>query len=146
VTSDTAAAQATEVTTVAATIPLDLVMAATPDPVGRSAVLTYQLTVKNNGAATISAVQLQLQIPVGVGNCQSFSDGGTVTTGCLLGRDAAWTLASLAQGASKTVSASFGTLASATALSNGTIIHTTARVLDGAGDSARSATSTAVSQ
>src|SRR5439155_18570425 len=50
VASPTATARASEVNTVATSLPLDLTIAATPDPVGRNVILTYQLTVTNNGA------------------------------------------------------------------------------------------------
>jgi uncharacterized repeat protein (TIGR01451 family) len=143
--STTASARATEVTTVAPTIGLDLAIAATPDPVGRNAILTYQLMVTNAGAVDVADVQLRMQIPTGVASCQSFSDGGTAASGCLLGRDVTWSLGTLAHGASHTVSAAFATVSTAT-LTNGTIIHATSRVQDAGGDTARADTSTAVFQ
>ncbi len=147
VTSPTAAARASELTTVVTSNPLDLVMVATPDPVGLNAVLTYQLTVTNNGAADVAAVEVRMQIPAaGLANCQAFSDGGTAPDGCFSGRDVLWSLGALAKGASRTVSAAFRTTANAPPLTDGTIIYASARVQDGAGDTARSATSTAVSQ
>src|SRR5262249_22880814 len=88
--STTASARASEVTTVAASIGLGLVMTATPDPVGQNGILTYELTVTNRQGADAAGVTVRTQIPSGVSSCQAFSDAGTAPNGCLVGRDVVW--------------------------------------------------------
>ena len=146
VASTTTSARASEVTSVAASVGLGLVVVATPDPVGRNAVLTYQLTVTNTGPADVADVEIRMQIPTGVAACRSFSDSGTAANGCVLGRDVVWSLGTLTTGANHTVTAAFVTVSSAPPLTNGTIIHATARSDDAGGDAARADTSTAVFQ
>ena len=145
VASGTTTARAGALTTVAPALPLDLAMVATPDPVGRNVVLTYQLTVTNTGPASAN-VQLRMQIPAGVASCQGASDNGTFPSGCGVGRDIVWDLGSVAMGAARSVTATFRTLSTVATLPNGTIIHATARSEDGGGNSARAAASTSVFQ
>src|SRR5262245_46793784 len=136
VASTTTSARASEVTTVG-TSGLGLAIVAMPDPVGRNAVLTYQLTVTNTGPADAADVEIRMQIPTGVAACQSVSDGGATVSGCLLGRDVLWSLGALAKGANRTVTAAFVTTS---VVPNGTIIHGTARSQDAGGDAARADT------
>src|SRR5207248_3315602 len=133
-------ARASELTTVLASTPMGLVMVATPDPVSPGEVLTYELTVTNRRDSVAAAVEVRIEIPTGIANCQAFSDGGTAPSGCFLGRDVLWSIGTLAAGASRTVQAVF-IVASPP---DGTILHTTARAQDGGGGSARAAVSTAV--
>jgi uncharacterized repeat protein (TIGR01451 family) len=141
----TGVAHADELTAIATSLPLHLTIAAMPDPVGRNAALTYQLTVTNNGPGT-AAVQIRMQIPVGVASCGTPSDSGTFPGLCAVGRDVAWSLPALAEDASKTVSVAFQTPAAVSLLPNGTIIHVVAQARDGAANTARAARSVGVMQ
>jgi hypothetical protein len=146
VTSGTAAARASVVTTLGAR-PLGLVMVATPAPVGRALGLTYELTVTNRRASDAADVQVLVPVPsgmAGTSGCLAASDGATFPTNCVAGRDVAWSLGALGMGASRTVHVTFLTSGSATTLPEGTIVPGTARARDAAGGSARAGVSTAV--
>jgi hypothetical protein len=146
VASSTAAARASEVTSVAASVSLGLVMVATPDPVGRNAVLTYEVTVTNNGAADAADVQIRMQIPTGMASCQTFSDGGTAPDRVLRGpRRGVESRRARPGGQSHRIGGiRYG--GERPIADEWHHHHTTARAQDGGGDTARSATSTAVSQ
>ena len=49
-----------------------------------------------------------MPIPVGVANCQAYSDGGGAPSVCVTGRDVAWSLGTLAAKTSRTVQVVFG--------------------------------------
>jgi len=139
-------ARAAAVTQVEQAAPLDLAMVATPDPVARAGLLTYALTVTNNGAVDLAGVVLLMPVPEGLygtAGCRSVSDGGILPAGCAAGRDIEWDLGALAAGASRTVQ--FVGEVTLSGLPNGNLIHATARVSDVSGASARAATTTTVS-
>ncbi len=141
-------AHASVVVTVGAT-PLGLTLTASPDPVGRSAQLTYVLTVTNNRATSALDVQVLIPVPTGMfgsSGCQAISDSGTFPGGCVAGRDATWNLGQLAAGASRDVHVTFNTTNSAAVLPNGSVLVAAGRVRDAAGGSARAGRSVAVAQ
>jgi len=139
-------ARAAAVTQVEEAAPLDLAMVATPDPVARAGLLTYALTVTNNGAVDRAGVVLLMPVPEGLystAGCRSVSDGGILPAACTAGRDIVWNLGGLAAGASRTVQ--FVGEVTVGPLPNGNLIHATARVGDVTGASARAAVTTTVS-
>jgi len=103
--------------------------------------VTYQLTVTNNGSDDSVQVELRMPIPSGATGCGTLSDGGTLPTGCAVGRDALWQLGTLAKGAHRSVTFVVRVGAS---LPSGTLFSAASRVEDAAGSRARASLATPV--
>jgi uncharacterized repeat protein (TIGR01451 family) len=143
--SGAVAARAGAVTHVEDGAPLALTITATPDPVSLGGLLTYTLTVTNNGGADADGVILRMPVPEGMygtAGCNSVSDGGVPPGNCAAGRDIVWNLGTLAMGASRTVQ--FVGRVTVAGLPDGYLIHATARVRDAAGAAARAGVTTNV--
>jgi uncharacterized repeat protein (TIGR01451 family) len=143
--SGTTAARTGAVTHVEVGSPLSLSLTATPDPVALGQLITYTLTVTNDGAADADGVELRMPVPEGMygtSGCNSVSDGGIVPANCAAGRDIFWDLGTLAMGADRSVT--FVGLVTVSGLPDGTLIRGTARVRDVAGAAARAGVATAV--
>jgi len=135
--SGTAAARASAVTRIQTLPTLGLVMTATPDPVARLGLLTYELTVTNRGSEDAVQVELRMTVPTGTYDCYEASDGATCSF--LDGRDIVWSLGTMAAGTSRTVH-----VVLASDLATGSVLSADARVQDAAGTRVRAAISTAV--
>jgi uncharacterized repeat protein (TIGR01451 family) len=96
-------ARAAEATAVSAGTLLRLEKSATPDPVGPGELLTYDITVTNQGAAPVTGLVLTDQVPALVSLPQANTDGGTCPSGiCAEGRLVTWDLGTLGAGQSVT--------------------------------------------
>jgi uncharacterized repeat protein (TIGR01451 family) len=115
------AARATSATTVRRNAPMALALSASPDPVRRGGVLTYQVTVTNHTASALNNVMLSTVTPDGASSIH-LSDEGGCTSGCSPGRFANWSLESLAGGASRTVSMTMSLSNNANQFPDGTLI------------------------
>src|SRR5207244_3350602 len=82
VTSGTVTATTSVVTEVQASA-FRLAVTATPDPVAPAGLVTYQLTVANDGVADAVQVELRMTLPVGVFSCGTISDSGQTPESCL---------------------------------------------------------------
>jgi uncharacterized repeat protein (TIGR01451 family) len=136
--SDVLAARAGALTHVEVDPPLSLSITATPDPVALGGLLTYTLTLTNDGGTPSDGVFLRMPVPEGLygtSGCNSVSDGGAPPVACAAGRDIVWDLGTLAGGASRSVQ--FVGLVTVAGLPDGHLIHGTARVRDVAGAAAR---------
>jgi uncharacterized repeat protein (TIGR01451 family) len=136
--SDVLAARAGALTHVEVDPPLSLSITATPDPVALGGLLTYTLTLTNDGGTPSDGVFLRMPVPEGLygtSGCNSVSDGGAPPGACAAGRDIVWDLGTLAGGASRSVQ--FVGLVTVAGLPDGHLIHGTARVRDVAGAAAR---------
>jgi uncharacterized repeat protein (TIGR01451 family) len=139
------AARAEAVTQVEAVSPLSLTLTATPDPVALGGLITYTLTVANDGGSDAVGVELRMPVPSGLystSGCNSVSDGGVLPAGCAAGRDIVWDLGTIATGANRAVQ--FVGKVTVAGLPDGTLIHATARVRDVVGSAARAGVTTAV--
>jgi uncharacterized repeat protein (TIGR01451 family) len=139
------AARAAAVTHVEAVSPLALTLTATPDPIALGGLITYTLTVTNNGGSASDGVELRMPVPSGLystSGCNSVSDGGVLPAGCAAGRDIVWSLGTIAAGANRAVQ--FVGKVTVAGLPDGTLIHATARVRDVVGSAARAGITTAV--
>jgi len=139
------AARAGAVTQIEAGAPLALTIVATPDPVSLSGLLTYTLTVTNNGGTASDGLFLRMPVPLGMygtSGCNSVSDGGVPPGACAAGRDIVWDLGTLAGGASRSVQ--FVGQVTVSGLPDGYLIHGTARARDVAGAAARAGVTTSV--
>jgi hypothetical protein len=112
-------------------------MTATPDPVARLGLLTYELTVTNRGTEDAVQVELRMTVPTGTYDCYEASDGATCSF--LDGRDIVWSLDTMAAGTSRTVH-----VVLASDMATGSVLSADARVQDAAGTRVRAAISTAV--
>ena len=123
------------------------------------AIETHRLTRYFDGFCAVAGIDLRVESGTFYGFLGPNGAGKSTTikmlTGLLapsdgdmfvLGRDVVWSLGTLTTGANHTVTAAFVTVSSAPPLTNGTIIHATARSDDAGGDAARADTSTAVFQ
>jgi len=140
ISSGTTITRAVAVTPVDSTT-LGLSMTAQPDPLAPAGLLTYQLTVTNDGADDAVQVELRVTLPVGIFDCGTLSDGATTPQGCAAGRDVVWSLGTIAPGAFRNVQAVIQIRAD---VPRGTILVTTARVQDVSGSRARTAVTTGV--
>jgi uncharacterized repeat protein (TIGR01451 family) len=143
--SGVVAARAGVVTQVEVGAPLALDITATPDPVALSGLLTYTLTVTNDGGTPADGVFLRMPVPEGMygtSGCNSVSDGGVPPGACAAGRDIVWDLGTLAAGANRSVT--FVGQVTVSGLPDGYLIHGTARVRDVAGAAARAGVTTPV--
>jgi uncharacterized repeat protein (TIGR01451 family) len=140
ITSGTVVASAVVVTQVQPTA-FGLTLGAMPDPVAPAGLVTYQLTVANQGAADAVQVELRMTLPVGVFACNTISDSGTTPDGCVADRDVVWSLGTMSAGTMRAVQAVVQVLGN---LPSGTILSTNARVADVAGSRTRAAVTTAV--
>src|SRR5207244_5220717 len=107
VTSGVMAARASAVTTREPPA-LGLVMAATPNPGDRGALLTYALTVTNHRAVDASDVQLVVPVPEVTG-CPAVCDAGVFPVNCVVGVGVTWSLGALPAPPSRPVEVTFGT-------------------------------------
>jgi uncharacterized repeat protein (TIGR01451 family) len=140
ITSGTATARAGVVTQLQAPV-FGLAIGATPDPVAPAGMLTYQLTVKNDGGTDAVQVALRITLPVGVFACGTISDSGATPDGCVADRDVLWNLGTMSAGAMRTVSAVIQVRGD---IPSGSILSTGARVEDVAGSRTRAGVTTAV--
>ncbi len=140
ISSGTTIARAVAVTPVDSTT-LGLSMTAQPDPLAPAGLLTYQLTVTNDGADDAVQVELRVTLPVGIFDCGTLSDDATTPQGCAAGRDVVWSLGTIAPGAFRNVQAVIQIRAD---VPRGTILVTTGRVQDVSGSRARTAVTTGV--
>jgi uncharacterized repeat protein (TIGR01451 family) len=143
--SGVVAARAGVVTQVEAGAPLSLSITAAPDPVALGGLLTYTLTITNDGGTAADGVFLRMAVPEGLygsSGCNSVSDGGVAPGACAAGRDIVWDLGTLAAGASRSVT--FVGRVTVSGLPDGYLIHGTARVRDVAGAAARTGVTTSL--
>jgi uncharacterized repeat protein (TIGR01451 family) len=138
--SSGAAAARASVTTMVQPTTLGLTFQTTPDPVAQFGVLTYLLTVTNNGQSDAVQVELRMFIPDGTYTCGAASDGGTYPSGCRAGADVLWSLGTLASGDTRSVQV----ILRPTSLPAGSIYSTTARVQDASGARTLAGVSTVV--
>ena len=141
ITGGSAAADASIVTLVEPAAPLALDMSIDSDPAGPNQLVTYQLTVTNNGSDDSVQVELRMPIPSGASQCGPLSDSGTLPTGCAVGRDALWQLGTLAAGAHRSVTF---VVRVSSATPAGSLFSAASRVEDAAGSRARASLATPV--
>ena len=122
-------------------LPLKLSMTASPDPVVRSGMITYQLQVSNVGDMTLTDVLLEARMPDINGTATSYGSwitgGGSCSSGnnsCFSGQYIIWPVFTLGAGETKTVSFDVQVNSNdASVVPDGTIAHVEATASYGDG-------------